>query len=156
MQIDAYARDTLKFLLVNNTREELSSLLTQSLIVNNKYIQQPIHYWNQNQLPNVTKSHASGFIINNWMNSTSDSLTAYYNDSALLSLPYLVNVITNLYAKIDNIPPIDASISSFSKPKCGLRSNVNLYVFILLIGFAFTAQTATFAVELVHDREVRI
>lgn len=141
-------------MVVNNSKSNLD-FLNDKLIINNNYKQQPIKYLNSYN-SSINKPHSSGLIVNNWTSNKFNDFIALYNDSAVLSAPFLVNSITNLFSRLDNSPTINASITSFPKIDCDVSNfDVSIFTSLLMLGFALIMPCVTFAVEIVSDKEVR-
>ena len=139
------------FTVVNKTNTTLETEMNKYLDINSILI----HYLDDySQLINY-QSYA-GFVFNNLTNYT-NQITLLYNDSALFSVPFLVNKLTNFYNNVENKTLIktslqvlpatakDISISTFDKSS---------FAIILVLGIAIVMPTVSFAVEIVDDREV--
>ena len=155
MLTDVYASDSSKFLIINNTNGNLDSIINENLIVNNQTIQPFELIDAKTDLLKLQSSHFSGLEFNQI--STSNDLTMLYNDSALLSIPYLLNTVTNFQARLDNTSTINASITSFPNAECNINTfDSASFTSILMFGFAIVLPSVSFAVEIVYDKEVFI
>lgn len=72
-------------------------------------------------------------------------------------MPYLINTISNFYSNVDKMPQINATISAWPK----LNSLTDLALFdpsifssLIILGIGLLAPLVSFAVEIVHDKEV--
>jgi hypothetical protein len=152
LNTDSYASAQSKFLLVNNTGSNLDSIINGNLIVNNQSMQPFEFIDSQSNLLNLPTSHSSGLIFDTISNF---DMTMLYNDSALLSVPYLLNTIANLFSRLDNTPLINASITSLPNANCDTNLfDTASFTSILMFGFAIILPSVTFAVEIVYDKEV--
>ena len=123
------------------------------MIVNN-YTLQPFELidstTNLLKLPNI---HSSGLIFDSI--SPNAGFTMIYNDSAILSIPYLLNIVTNFQSRVDNTPIMNASITSFPNADCVLNTfDSASFTSDVMFGFAILLPSVTFAVEAVYDKEV--
>jgi hypothetical protein len=148
-----YASNLLKFLIVNNTNTDLDPTINQNLIVNNHPLQ-PFELINATtNLLKLSRFHSSGLSFDSI--SPSANITMLYNDSAIFSVPYLLNTVTNFQSRLDNTPIINASITLFPNVDC--LSNLfdtGSFTSELMFGFTILLPSITFAVEAVHDKEV--
>ena len=115
LKVNDYASYQNPFSLYNNTNMALTDLVA-NLSVNSKLDPQPLR-WSTNPDYYVdfpTGSYA-GINFQQWNSLSQNSLVATYNDSAILSMPYLVNTITNFFAGLDGSPMVNASLSAFPK-----------------------------------------
>jgi hypothetical protein len=138
----------------------LDSVFQNNLIVNDQFsnTSQPIKlFQNKAQLFESKNGVLSGLIVNKWNSRSDNQLTVLYNDSALFSMPYLINTISNFYSNVDKMPQINATISAWPK----LNSLTDLALFdpsifssLIILGIGLLAPLVSFAVEIVHDKEV--
>ena len=95
-------------------------------------------------------------MINKWINKEQNDVVLLYNDSALLSLPYLLNIVTNFYSSLDNISLINTNLSSL--PKIAEDSykifEANSFTSLIIVSIGFILPAVSFAAEIVHDKEV--
>lgn len=126
------------------------------LKVNTMLLSQPFNY-----VKNLTYlfdyQSFSGLIFKKWTgNVNGNKITLLYNDTALLSLPYVINELTNFYSNIEHLPFINTTFAAFPK----IQSDAD-YVFdrssfsaLIILGIGLVMPTVSFATEIVHDREV--
>lgn len=124
--------------------------MVKYLTVNNELNPQPIKF--VKSISNINFSSYAGFIQEN----NSEDLILYYNDSAILSIPYLVNIYTNLNSRLNGLSPINASLTSWPQIKTDDLSffdSTSFSTFIIL-GISVIIPLVSFAAEVVQDREV--
>lgn len=118
--------------------------------MNNELNPQPIKF--AKSISNITFSSYAGFIQENSL----DDLILYYNDSAVLSVPYLLNIYANLNSRINGLPLINSSLTSWPQIKSDdllLFDSTSFTTFIIL-GISIIIPLVSFAAEVVQDREV--
>ena len=160
LPIGDYGNEQTPFALFNNTNMVLDSIFQSDLIVNDQFSNgsQPIKlFQNKTQMFELKNGVLSGLIVNKWSGRSDNQLTILYNDSALFSLPYLLNTITNFYSNIDKMSQINTTISAWPK----LNSLTDLALFdpsvfssLIILGIGLIMPLVSFAVEIVHDKEV--
>ena len=138
----------------------LDSIVQNNLIVNDQFPNgsQPIKlFQNNTQMFEMQNGVLSGLIVNKWNSRSDNKLAILYNDSALFSLPYLLNTIANFYSNLDKMPKINTTISAWPK----LNSLTDLALFdpsifssLIVLGIGLIMPLVSFAVEIVHDKEV--
>ena len=152
LDTDVYASSNSKFIVINNTNSNLDSVINK-LVVNTQSVQ-PLEFIDNNtNLLKLPGSHSSGLIFNKALNTF--NITMLYNDSALLSIPYLLHTVNNLISRIDNTDTIKASITSFPNVNCEISVfDSASFTSELMFGIAIILPSVTFAVEIVYDKEV--
>lgn len=158
LQINEYATSQHPFLLKNNTNTNLDPLLINTLIVNTEMSSsQPIVY-----VENVTynANSRSGLVFNNWTSPALNQLILLYNDSALLSMPYLIHTLTNFYARLEGSGEelINATLSPWPRTTANTIQNLDYSIFttLIVLGTGLVLPLSSFASEIVQDREVNI
>lgn len=154
-----YATIENPFTLINNTNSNLDGLLKQNLIVNTDLLQQPIKNLNDfSKIFNLTTSSYAGLVFNEWLSVSENQLTLLYNDSAMLSVPYLLNTLSNFYSRLEHSTQIKASISAWPKLSDNTVDilDVSSFSSMLILGTGLIIPLVSFATEIVHDREVRL
>lgn len=155
LDINLYANDTYAFTIVNETNRELESILDGNLKVNPTLVNQPLHYIRKTK--NLTGIMSlSGIRFSSWLNYTHNDLTLLYNDSALLSLPYILNELSNFYSNIEKLPLINTTLAAFPKIT-KYDENVfdkSSFSALIVLGIGLVMPAVSFATEIVHDREV--
>ncbi|XP_041364325.1 cholesterol transporter ABCA5-like [Gigantopelta aegis] len=103
--------------------------------------------------------HWMGFNLYDLQTNLKSRYTAMYNDSAIHSLPAVINLVSNgLLAFAENMTGISASslmwppVVQSVKPKLSYNSNSFSAAFVLAV--AFVVVPAGFAVEMVADRQI--
>ena len=148
---DGYVSDNQPFAIINNTQTNLDKILAS--LKNLSYST----FTDETQLLNSPHGSLAGFVFNKWSSTAVNEMILLYNDSALLGLPYLINKLTNFYAEIDGTPTINASISAW--PKTTLQASLDSFdassfSALIVLGTGLILPLTSFAVEIVHDREV--
>jgi ATP-binding cassette, subfamily A (ABC1), member 5 len=158
LQDTGYIIETNKFALFNLTSTNLDSIINNNLIVNNKlpFNTQPIVTFTEN----ITDlaGFSAGYIVDSVFNQSIDKSIILYNDSALLSIPYLVNTMTNFYSRLTNSKIINASLAAWPKTptQCDTTNfDAGGFSSLLILGTSFILPIVSFATELVHDRELK-
>jgi hypothetical protein len=162
LQIDDYATMLHKFVILNNTPYDVDTQgprLDENLVVNPGAKDQKclLEYLNTtDDLLHSKQDSYGGIIFNEWNNDEDNSLTLLYNDSALLSAPYLINTLTNLYTRQYDRKLINASISAWPKTVQTTIEALDFssFTFLILLGAGMLIPLVSFATEIVHDREV--
>lgn len=156
----------MKFLVLNKTSNpNLSELLKDKLVNQTTYIdniETVIHKTVYNQ---EKENYAAGFLFDKFISNFTEysfnlngeyNLGLIYNDSALLSFPYLINYAFNFISKnIDNGKMFNASIAAWPKTDsdCGYFTfDVSSFSSFMILGFAFIFPIASFGSEIVQDR----
>lgn len=138
------------------TNRNLDSIISNNLIVNTNMSKQPILF--SNSLDQVVSNNSwSGNVFNSWSDRNSHLITLLYNDSALLSVPYLVQTLTNFYSRLDGKPIIDATLSPWPRTTANIIQNAidySSFTALIVLGTGLVLPLVTFAVEIVADREV--
>ena len=140
---------------MNKTCQELEPILQRNLKVNTKLVTQPFKYIrNTTQIFDVPSF--AGFIFQDWLTNPNSTITLYYNDSAMLSVPYLLHELTNLYSNIENTTPIQTYITSLPRVSKYVDNVFDKSTFsaLIILGIGLVLPTVSFATEIVHDREV--
>jgi hypothetical protein len=154
LPVNDYASEQKPFAIINNTLTNLDQILG-NLIVNNALNPQPITVIKEpGQLLNKNGG-LSGLIFNEWSSTQTNDLTLLYNDSALFSLPYLINTLSNLYSKIDKTSLINTTISAWPKTQDQTIQSFDASSFsaLIILGTGLILPLVSFATEIVHDRE---
>jgi hypothetical protein len=118
---------------------------------------QPIVY-----VENVTynANSRSGLVFNNWTSPALNQLVLLYNDSALLSMPYLIHTLTNFYARLEGSEKelINATLSPWPRTTANTIQNLDYSIFttLIVLGTGLVLPLSSFASEIVQDREVYI
>ena len=162
LQIDEYASLVNKFIIINDTSIPLDSAgprLHESLVVNTKSYSQPFdfHLENTSQLLEAeNRGVYSGLVFEEWSSYKENSLILLYNDTALLSVPYLINLVTNMYTRTYGRALINASLSAWPKTAESKMDTIDSasLAFLGILGIGILIPLVTFATEIVHDREV--
>jgi hypothetical protein len=130
--------------------------LNNNLIVNTQISPQPITYLSNLSSLTFQSNSLSGMIFNNWTSFNSNQITLLYNDSALLALPYLINSLTNFYSRLNQIPLVNATLSPWPRTASNQIQNLDYSSFtaLIILGTGLIIPLASFATEIVHDREV--
>nr|QUF59433.1 ATP-binding cassette transporter Abca5 [Brachionus angularis] len=154
LNINEYATNENKFVLVNKTNQNLDEIISKNLIVNDKIMPQP--FLSLNQESNFVSSY-SGFIFENVSNMTIKNLILLYNDSGLLTMPYLINTLSNFYSRLDNSELINASLTTWPKNVSKNSANFDSSTFssLIILGTSLIIPLVSFATEIVHDRELK-
>ena len=173
MDIPEYNSDQYKLSLINNTNLKIENVLNTYLfnrqsnicyhyIQNESQLLNNLTYAGNFKLKNILVSHLKkncsnqGLVINKWINKEQNDVVLLYNDSALLSLPYLLNIVTNFYSSLDNISLINTNLSSL--PKIAEDSykifEANSFTSLIIVSIGFILPAVSFAAEIVHDNEV--
>lgn len=154
--MNQYATSKNPFVLVNQTGKNLDTILNGQFIVNTEVNPQPMLY-----LSNVSQvrdgNFFAGTLFNEWTSRDSNRLTLLYNDSALLSIPYLVHTLSNFYARLDGDQLINATLSPWPRTTANTIQNTidySSFTALIVLGTGLVMPLVTFAVELVYDREV--
>lgn len=156
LQLNQYATIQQPFSIINRTNQNLDQILKSNFIVNTDLSLQAIRYLsNYSQLkPN---NSFAGIVFNQWISRNFNNLTLLYNDSALLSVPYLIHTITNFYSRFDGESTINATLSPW--PRTIANSILNTIDYssfsaVITLGIGLVMPLVTFAVEIVADKEV--
>jgi len=154
LPVNEYASEKNPFSVINNTITNLDQILG-NLIVNNALNQQPIKVIKEPSQLFDNSGCLSGLIFNNWLNTQTNEITLLYNDSALFSLPYLINTLSNFYSKIDKTNLINTTISAWPKTQDQTIQNFDASSFsaLIILGTGLILPLVSFATEIVHDRE---
>ncbi|CAF1010970.1 unnamed protein product [Brachionus calyciflorus] len=147
--INDYSTENNPFLFVNKTNTNLDTLIKPNLIVNNQLELQPIKFLNDIQ--NTTFNNYAGIIYN------LDYFTLYYNDSALFSVSYLINTLNNFNSRLNNLPLINASLTTWPQIQTQDASffDSSSFTTLLILGISFLFPLVSFAAEIVQDRELK-
>jgi hypothetical protein len=153
--INDYATSKNPFVLINSTESNLDSIIKDNLIVNSNLNPQPFVFIN-----NVNNSNGmyGGISFEKWINRNDHSLKLIYNDSALFSMIYLVNTLSNMYSRLDKTPLIQMNITTW--PKSTDQSILSFFdsssfSSLIILGTALILPLVTFATEVVHERELK-
>ncbi len=104
----------------------------------------------------LENSSIGGLVLNQWISANQTDLILLYNDSALLSMPYLLNLLTNFHSSLENMPPINATLSSLPKI---IENNYKVFdaetlVALIILGIGLVMPAVSFAGEVVHEKEL--
>nr|APD26541.1 ATP-binding cassette transporter subfamily A member 5 X1 protein [Brachionus koreanus] len=148
LAINEYATEKNPFLIVNKSNIDN---LVQNLVVNNKLNPQPIKFTQSES--NMSINSFAGFIHQ----EKEDDFIIFYNDSAVFSVPYLVNTYTNLYSRINGLSLINASLTSWPQVKNEDFSffNASSFTTLIILGISLIFPLVSFAAEVVQDRELK-
>lgn len=147
MTINEYATEKNPFLIVNKSNVDY---LLQNLVVNNQLNPQPIKFTQSES--NITSTSYAGFIHQ----ESRDNLVLFYNDSAVFSVPYLINTFTNLNSRLNGLSIVNASLTSWPQVKNEDASffNASSFTTLIILGISLIFPLVSFAAEVVQDREV--
>ncbi|RNA41260.1 ATP-binding cassette sub-family A member 5-like isoform X1 [Brachionus plicatilis] len=148
LAINDYATEKNPFLIVNKTNVDH---LVQNLIVNNQLNRQPIKFTESES--NIHATTYAGFIHQD----TPKDIILFYNDSAVFSVPYLVNTFTNLNSRLNGLPLLNATFTSWPQVK---KENIsffdaNSFTTLMILGISLIFPLVSFAAEIVQDRELK-
>ena len=106
---------------------------------------------------NISNGIYNGISFDKWTNRNDHSLTLIYNDSALFSMTYLINTLSNMYSRIDQTPIIQMNITTWPKSGQSILSFFDSSSFssLIILGTALILPLVTFATEVVHERELK-
>lgn len=160
LQIDDYATRERPFVIINSIPgidQEIGKI-----VANNHYPEQPFLRLNDTrQLIDENDSPLpsySGVLYQDWISTWDNQVVLLYNDSALLSLPYLVHVWSNYFMKASGKTLLNATICAWPKSvqNSGLIDafDFSSFTFLILLGCGLLFPLSSFASEMVHDREV--
>lgn len=153
-EINEYSNEYSKFLVINKTNMDLENILNSFLIFNANEINQPIEYLNNLSDLNSEAVVHSGLVVND----TISNLVYIYNDTALLSFPYIINLVSNLYSRREDVKLTNVSIRSWPKliSSCESKNfDANSFSFLIILGLSFILSIASFAAEAVQDRGIK-
>jgi len=155
LAIDDYANETYRFIIVNKTGSKLEELLNRNLKVNTKLVNQPFKYLTNTSQIFETPSFA-GLVFQDEPTQPASTITLFYNDSAVLSVPYLLHELANLYSNIENTPAIQTRIASLPRIDKNYENlfDKSLFASLIVLGIGIVLPSVSFATEIVHDREV--
>nr|QNH67864.1 ATP-binding cassette transporter subfamily A member 5 [Brachionus rotundiformis] len=148
LAINDYATEKNPFVIVNNSNVDH---LIDNLIVNNELNPQPFKF-TKSDLNNSFRSYA-GIIYQKSL----EDLILYYNDSAVFSVPYLLNTFSNLNSRLDGLSPINASLTSWPQVKTQDVSffDASSFTTLIILGISLIFPLVSFAAEVVQDRELK-
>jgi hypothetical protein len=135
------------FTIVNKTNISLENIMNEYLDINSSHTSY-LEDYNQT----LSQQSYTGFIFDSLKN-----VTLLYNDSALFSVPLLVNKLTNFYNKIENKTLIKTTLQVFPATEKDINADTfdsSSFAALLVLGIAIAMPTVSFAVEIVHDKEV--
>jgi hypothetical protein len=155
LQLNDYATKARPFVIVNKTNIALQPIIDSNLVVNNQLSPQPISYFNSLASLNTTTSFA-GYVFNEWKDMFNNDLTLLYNDSAILSLPYMINALSNFYSSMDKSVLINATLSAWPRSAKNTIENLDYSSFsaLIVLGSGLIMPLASFAAEIVQEKEV--
>lgn len=133
----------------------MEQILGNSFVVNTNLTTQPTAY--VSDIRQLNGQAYAGTQFNAWTSRTSHNFTLLYNDSALLSIPYLVHTLTNFYSRYDGQPLINASLSAWPRTTDNTIANTidySSFTALIVLGTGLVMPLVTFAVEIVYDKEV--
>ncbi len=114
---------------------------------------------NTKDILNQPNNTYAGIEFKEWQSANINKLVLLYNDSALLSVPYLVNTVSNFYIRLfsQETDLIKASISAWPKmPTSTIESlDFSSFTFSILLGCGLLIPLVSFVTEVVHDRELK-
>nr|QNH67926.1 ATP-binding cassette transporter subfamily A member 5 X3 [Brachionus plicatilis] len=148
LAINEYATEKNPFLIVNKSNVDY---LVQNLIVNNQLNPQPIKFTKFET--NISSTTHAGLIYQKSL----DDLILYYNDSAIFSVPYLINTFSNLNSRLNGLSLINASLTSWPQVKSEDVSffDPSSFTTLIILGISLIFPLVSFAAEIVQDRELR-
>jgi hypothetical protein len=152
LAINDYATVTQPFSIINNTASNIDTLL-KSLSNTTFSI-----FRSENEILNSQHGSLAGFVFNKWNSLVDNQLVLLYNDSALLGMPYLINKLSNFYSSINQTQYINASMSAWPKTtsQANLQSfDTSSFTSLIILGSALILPLTSFAVEIVHDKELK-
>ena len=129
--------------------------MNRNLKVNSKLVNQPFKYLTNTSQIFETPSLA-GLIFQDRPDQPVSTITLFYNDSAILSVPYLLHELTNLNSKIENTSVIQTNIASLPRIDKNHENlfDTSLFASLIIFGIGIVLPSVSFATEIVHDREV--
>ena len=134
----------------------MEQILGNSFIVNTNLSTQPTTY--VSDIRQLNGAAYAGTKFNSWTSRDSHDFTLLYNDSALLSIPYLVHTLTNFYSRYDSAPLINATISAWPRTTDNTIQNTidySSFTALIVLGTGLIMPLVTFAVEIVYDKETK-
>lgn len=152
LSINDYATEKQPFSIINNTASNIDSLLNS--LTNTTYQL----FANENVILNSQNGSLAGFVFEKWNSLVDNQIVLLYNDSALLGLPYLINKLSNFYSTINQTQFINASISAWPKTtsQATLQSfDTSSFTSLIILGSGLILPLTSFAVEIVHDKELK-
>jgi hypothetical protein len=157
--VNEYANEKTKFQIINNSNSTLDQLIDTNLIVNTMLNQQPIELIkNLSTLLSSPNGAFNGLGFSS-LSATNvlDNLVLFYNDSATLGLSNLLQIVSNLYSRLEGSQQINVSIGAMPKlpDQCAsFTFDTGIFSALMVLGLAFVVPVISFTVELVHDKEV--
>lgn len=140
------------FSIINNTNYPVEDFIRKNSELTNNFTY-------SSTVRSLVYKHNSitGIVIEDWVNRNQNDLILLYKDSALLSLPFLLNTLTNFYSNLDNIPLINATLSSLPKIVHDDYKVIDAdsFVSLILLGIGFILPAVSFVGEIIHDKELK-
>ena len=137
-------------MFINKSKTNLDSFVP-NLIVNNKLSAQPIRHLNTTPDLNFGSHHAGLIYETSFTN-----LILYYNDSAVFSVPYLLNTLSNFNARLNGLKSINASMTPWPQVQTDTAFfNPTSFSTLIILGISLIFPLVSFGAEIVQDREVR-
>nr|APD26543.1 ATP-binding cassette transporter subfamily A member 5 X2 protein [Brachionus koreanus] len=146
LAINEYSTVKNPFLIVNKSNVDH---LVNSLVVNYQLNPQPIKFAQSES--NISFNNYAGLIHP----ENKDDLVLFYNDSAVFSVPYLINTYTNLLCRMNGISLLNASLTTWPPVKNDDSSffDANSFTTLIILGISLIFPLVSFAAEVVQDRE---
>jgi len=152
LETNNYNTPSTALAIINNTPNRIDDFLKQHLTnINNKFI------YKDSVMSLLENSTVGGLILNQWININESDIILLYNDSALLSMPYMLTLLTNFHSSVENLPFINTTLSTLPKI---VENNYKVFdaetlVSLIILGVGLVMPAVSFAGEIVHEKELK-